>query len=190
MSLPEHTTNYSNSNKSEQGTSSSSRKREPEPKFVDTINPLLKFSNDELEQMNEEFDEFFESSSSSSDDEPIDIESPPINKKLKLKRKREMEEEVNLNFFKRSDEDTHAKQKILGAFLDENSQAERTDKNSSSSDDEMPSTKFRRGGDLPSDLDMGSDNSVGSDGPIDEDDDGQWNMMGAALEREFLGLDE
>lgn len=57
-------------------------------------------------------------------------------------------------------------------------------------EDEMPSARFRRGGDLPSDLDIGSDcGSVGSNEPIDEDDDGDWNMMGAALEREFLGLE-
>lgn len=136
--------------------------------------------------MNEEFEEFFESSSSS--DEPIDIESPPINKNLKRKRKREAEEEVNLNFFTRPDEETHTKE-ILGALSNEYSQTSKNN-SSSSEEDEMPSTKFRRGGDLPSDLDMGSDqDSVGSDPPIDEDDDGDWNMMGAALEREFLGLD-
>jgi len=54
--------------------------------------------------------------------------------------------------------------------------------------DEMPSARFRRGCDLPSDLDMGSDYSQGSQDPID-DDDGEWNMMGSALEREFLGLE-
>lgn len=57
-------------------------------------------------------------------------------------------------------------------------------------EDEMPSERFRRGGDLPSDLDIGSDcGSVGSEDPIDEEDDGDWNMMGAALEREFLGME-
>lgn len=57
-------------------------------------------------------------------------------------------------------------------------------------DDEMPSERFRRGGDLPSDLDMGSEcGSAGSEDPIDEEDDGDWNMMGAALEREFLGME-
>lgn len=55
--------------------------------------------------------------------------------------------------------------------------------------DESPSDKFRRGGDLPSDLDLGS--NCGSDASTSDDqgDDGDWNMMGAALEREFLGLD-
>lgn len=53
----------------------------------------------------------------------------------------------------------------------------------------MPSTKFRRGEALPSDLDLGENESAdspGSEDPPDEIDDGDWNMMGAALEREFL----
>ena len=53
-------------------------------------------------------------------------------------------------------------------------------------DDEMPGTKFRRGEALPSDIEFGDDDSCGSDDPPDEIDDGEWNMMGAALEREFL----
>jgi len=54
--------------------------------------------------------------------------------------------------------------------------------------EESPSSKFRRGEALPSDLDLGEDESAsqGSDEPPDEVDDGDWNMMGAALEREFL----
>lgn len=56
-----------------------------------------------------------------------------------------------------------------------------------SSVDEFPSTKFRRGQELESDLDFGQDsNSEGSVEPPDDVDDGEWNMMGAALEREFL----
>lgn len=56
-----------------------------------------------------------------------------------------------------------------------------------SSVDEYPSTKFRRGQQLESDLDFGQDsNSEGSAEAPDEVDDGEWNMMGAALEREFL----
>lgn len=53
-------------------------------------------------------------------------------------------------------------------------------------DEDSPSSKFRRGEALPSDLDLGDEDSVGSDDPPDEVDDGDWNMMGAALEREFL----
>lgn len=48
--------------------------------------------------------------------------------------------------------------------------------------------KFRRGEPLPSDLDLGDDSqdTPGSDEGVDDVDDGEWNMMGAALEREFL----
>lgn len=36
-------------------------------KFIDTINPLLSFSNDDLEAMNEDVNEFYESDSSDDD---------------------------------------------------------------------------------------------------------------------------
>lgn len=169
--------------------------RKDEPKFMDTINPLLKFTNDDLEKMNEEFEEFFESSSSSDDDEPRDIESPPMAKNLRRKRKREAEEEVNINFFTRPEADT-IDMKLTGQQDGTTDQTttdngEGDESGSGSSSDDMPSTKFRKGGDLPSDLDMGTeDESQGSEPPLDEDDDGDWNMMGAALEREFLGLDQ
>lgn len=54
------------------------------------------------------------------------------------------------------------------------------------SDSEPLGDTFRRGGTLPSDVEMNED-SVGSEEPIDDISDGDWNMMGAALEREFLG---
>lgn len=40
-------------------------------KFIDTLNPLLSFSNDDLAAMNEDVDEIYESDSS--DDDPVDI---------------------------------------------------------------------------------------------------------------------
>lgn len=51
---------------------SSLNKPVDEPKFIDTINPLLSFSNDDIDEMNQEFDQFFESDSST-DEENIDI---------------------------------------------------------------------------------------------------------------------
>lgn len=36
---------------------------------MDTINPLLSFSNADLAEMNQEFDQFFDSSGSSDDDD-------------------------------------------------------------------------------------------------------------------------
>lgn len=66
-------------------------------------------------------------------------------------------------------------------------QCEQTvEEDGNSSADEFPSTKFRRGENLDSDMDIGDSNSEGSIEPPDEVDDGEWNMMGAALEREFL----
>lgn len=45
------------------------------PKFIDTINPLLKFTTDDLADMNQEFDQFFESDDefTSDDNEPTDM---------------------------------------------------------------------------------------------------------------------
>lgn len=203
--MTEHVVNYSELNECSQ---TEIRPAGPEPKFRDTINPLLKFSNADLAAMNQEFDQFFESDSSS-DDEPGDIgnlkflikfkfltlaclENPPIDRKLKKKRKQEDEKEEvqSKKFFKSEQEEV--------SFSLQQSSAKRTTDSSSNEDedaeedDEMPSTKFRRGENLPSDLDIGSgsdDNSGNSDNANDEMDDGEWNMMGAALEREFLGLE-
>lgn len=62
--------------------------------------------------------------------------------------------------------------------------------NNSTEDDESPVVKFRRGEKLDSDLEISQDESQGSvdsdDPPDDDGDDREWNMMGAALEREFL----
>lgn len=59
-----------------------------------------------------------------------------------------------------------------------------------STEDESPSVKFRRGEKLDDDMiDMDAEETMDSEGsldPPDEVDDGEWNMMGAALEREFL----
>lgn len=60
---PEHVVNYAE--KSE--IPSTSNCQEP-AKFVDTINPWLSFSNADLDEMNKEVDQFFESDSSSEDE--------------------------------------------------------------------------------------------------------------------------
>lgn len=55
---------------------------------------------------------------------------------------------------------------------------------SESDDDETLNTKFRRGEALPSDLDLDYNTEEGTE--EDQESDGEWNEMGAALEREFL----
>lgn len=64
--------NYSNLNDADVSSSEQSTSKMGEaPKFIDTINPLMKFSNDDLEAMNEDVNEFFESDSS--DDDSVDL---------------------------------------------------------------------------------------------------------------------
>lgn len=53
-------------------------------------------------------------------------------------------------------------------------------------EDETLMAKFRRGEGIPSDIDFGEGSSIGSEDPPDEISDGDWNMLGAALERDFL----
>lgn len=62
--------NYNDAVVSTSEPSSSSNIDDEKPKFIDTINPLLSFSNDDLEAMNEDVNEFFESDSS---DDSVDI---------------------------------------------------------------------------------------------------------------------
>lgn len=74
--------------------------------------------------------------------------------------------------------------------LEEDDEQRRVDNNGGSSnddEDEEPSNKIRKNLELENDLDIEQDtNSDGSVEAPDEADDGEWNMMGAALEREFL----
>lgn len=104
-----------------------------------------------------------------------------MTKSLRKRKKAEEAEDGNNIFKKKCNNDTEV---INFDVIEDSMQNEEEE-----DDDEMPSTKFRRGEALPSDLDISSGDSAGSVEPIDEVDDGDWNMMGAALEREFLGLE-
>lgn len=125
---PEHSVNYNN--RTEHDTP-----MDTELKFIDTINPLMSFSNADIAEMNEEIENSESDSSDDSDEEPVDIENPPLTKVLR-KRKRAEKDEVNLNFFSRPE---NAKIKF------DLEQEESKQGDFSSSEDEMPSAKFRRG---------------------------------------------
>ncbi|XP_017061840.1 RNA polymerase II subunit A C-terminal domain phosphatase [Drosophila ficusphila] len=181
---PEHVVNYSE--KSEISPSSSKQQEEQSGNFRETLNPLLVFTNADIESMNKDYETFFESDSSS-DEGPVNFENPPMDKKL-LKRKREDDNSNRAHdFFTRSEDVMIGAPNMLEYDISSNDEAEDNNENEDD-DDEMPSAKFRRGEKLPSDLEMGSDSNSEKD-PEDEDD-GEWNMMGAALEREFLGLED
>ncbi|KAH8339952.1 hypothetical protein KR067_003359 [Drosophila pandora] len=182
---PEHVVNYSE--RSEISPSSSKQQEEQSGNFRETLNPLLVFTNADIESMNKDYDNFFESDSSS-DEGPVNFENPPMDKKL-LKRKREDDNSNRAHDFFTRGEDV-----MMGAPLnfDKEGITEEPDDNNEDGeeddDDEMPSAKFRRGEELPSDFEFGSDSN--SDNNQEDEDDGEWNMMGAALEREFLGLED
>lgn len=228
-SVLEHVVNYANFNEAdilssaEQSTSNIGEA----PKFIDTINPLLKFSNDDLEAMNDDVNHLIESDSSDDDDEDDDgsndvdlgigplkqycrlftvclfsfhsnwnfifpwLENPPLNKDLRKRKRAEEDEEIKRKMFHPNVENVATDANCDGdgdGGDSQKSSASSKSKSSRSSDDESPVDRFRRGCDLPSDLDTG-DNSANSSNNDDLEDDGDWNMMGAALEREFLGLD-
>lgn len=68
--------NYANLNEADCPSSSeqSTSNMGEAPKFIDTINPLLKFSNDDLEAMNHDVDDLIESDSSDEDDDSNDMD--------------------------------------------------------------------------------------------------------------------
>ncbi|XP_017015320.2 RNA polymerase II subunit A C-terminal domain phosphatase [Drosophila takahashii] len=185
---PEHVVNYSE--RSEISPSSSKQQEEQSGNFRETLNPLLVFTNADIESMNKDYETFFESDSSS-DEGPVNFENPPMDKKL-LKRKREDDNSNRAHdFFTRSEDVMIGAPNVMEFDISSNEEGDgdADDNNEKEDDDdEMPSAKFRRGEDLPSDLEIGSDSNSEKD-PEDEDD-GEWNMMGAALEREFLGLED
>lgn len=173
-SSPEHVPNYPVHD------SPAIRKRTPSGRFMDTINPLMSFSSDDIADMDKEVEDMLDDESDSDDD---------ANKKgthaLKSAPARKEEEEENSSSsgesltseYPRGFKRARSSQKQDAAIDTEGIE---------SSLDEFPSTKFRRGEKLDSDLDLGDSNSDGSVDPPDEIEDGEWNMMGAALEREFL----
>lgn len=158
-----------------------SRKRSPSGRFMDTINPLMSFSSADIADMDKEVDNIL--------DDDDESESDDAN---------EINDEINLanSLPKSDDESSSSAESLSGERIRGHKRKIEDTKNSSeeeaggSSLDEFPSTKFRRGEMLDSDLDFGQDsNSEKSDEAMDDVDDGEWNMMGAALEREFLSND-
>lgn len=84
------------------------------------------------------------------------------------------------------------KRKVYNGNPDTGSSKDKDDNRNSDDDDNNDSdddlvTRFRTGEDLSDDLDLG-DNSQDSVDDLEEDneDDREWNALGAALEREFL----
>lgn len=156
--------------------------------FANTINPLMSFTQEEIEFMDKEVEEDMEEQ-----DTIFDVDDA---------------EEYDTRTYHRSSESENSmandewapekkKRKIQNGNSDESSSEERDscgshddddDKNEDDDDDDDPIARFRRGGDLPDDLDLGdnSQDSIDDFEGGDNEDDREWNALGAALEREFL----
>lgn len=174
-SSPEHIPNYPVHD------APASRKRSPSGRFMDTINPLMSFSSADIADMDKEVDNILDDESESDEVNEADDET-----------------ELPKKFTKSDDESSSSSGESLTGEHIRGHKRKRGEENNTSEDeegresslDEFPSTRFRRGEMLESDLDFGQDsNSEKSEEPMDDVDDGEWNMMGAALEREFLSND-
>ncbi|CAG9860661.1 unnamed protein product [Phyllotreta striolata] len=180
-SSPQHTISYPEHGLPEM------RKRTPSGKFMDTINPLMSFSSDDIADMDKEVEDILDDDSDSSDEETSKKDAP---------NRTEIAADVTTNNVNDSSSSSsveslsaefprgHKRRKFDG-FDDEEGLQEH---NGSDGDDESPSEKFRRG-EIVNILDYEQDDTQDSVDPPDEVDDGEWNMMGAALEREFLSND-
>ncbi|XP_018333105.1 RNA polymerase II subunit A C-terminal domain phosphatase [Agrilus planipennis] len=191
-SSPEHVSEYGVHN------APAVRKRTDSGRFMDTINPLMSFSTDDIADMDKEVEDTLEDGDSESErDAPRSAEDPE-----RLNEDQEMAKDYITDVQKEtenssSDESITAemprghkrslkrRRRHVHYAHDDDDEIGLDDNESSDSD--SPSVKFRRGEDITSEVDMeGDSNSEGSIDAPDEIDDGEWNMMGAALEREFL----
>lgn len=160
--------------------------------FANSINPLMSFTQEEIEFMDKEVNEDME-------EQDMVFENADDAEEYGTKihyRSSDSEDSMNGE----SDVSKRKKRKIYNGNSDKSSSDEKDEKCDSDEDDndddddadndeddDDPVICFRRGQDLPDDLDLG-DNSQDSIDDFEEDneDDREWNALGAALEREFL----
>ncbi|XP_076668442.1 RNA polymerase II subunit A C-terminal domain phosphatase Fcp1 isoform X3 [Andrena cerasifolii] len=166
-----------------------------ENSFADSINPLMSFTPEEIEIMDKEVDEDMDDQEleppvfdTEDPDETEDIDGSQdidsTDEYVKEARYRgfDFEEQDNASEPKRK------KKKLYNESSEDDNSSSGKEDTLDDDDEDDPVTRFRRGEDLPDDLDLG-DNSQDSVEDLevgDNEDDREWNAMGAALEREFL----
>ena len=166
-----------------------------ENSFADSINPLMSFTPEEIEIMDKEVDEDMDDqeleppvydAEDADETEDIDgsqdIDSTDEYVKEARYKGFDFEEQDNASEPKRK------KMKLYNESSEDDNSSSGKDDTLDDDDEDDPVTRFRRGEDLPDDLDLG-DNSQDSVEDLeigDNEDDREWNAMGAALEREFL----
>ncbi|XP_039276137.1 LOW QUALITY PROTEIN: RNA polymerase II subunit A C-terminal domain phosphatase-like [Nilaparvata lugens] len=149
------------------------RQRTPSGRFMDTINPLMSFSSEDIADMDAEVEDIC--NESESDGEGDAQERPAKRKKFE-------------STFENDESSSSSADSLSGENIRGWSKKRLKPEEPDMEEEESLNTRFRRGEELPSDVDLGEDSgaSVGSEEPMDDISDGDWNMMGAALEREFL----
>ncbi|XP_012277661.1 RNA polymerase II subunit A C-terminal domain phosphatase isoform X2 [Orussus abietinus] len=140
--------------------------------FADSINPLMSFTQEEIANMDKEVEEDM------SDQEMMDPDLETEDTEIE-----DSQGEISPTKKRRTGDDSS---------IDDSSssQGHIRDVDDLDDDDDDPATRFRRGEDLPDDLDLGDNSQDSVDVDVldndDNEDDREWNAMGAALEREFL----
>ncbi|XP_054277966.1 RNA polymerase II subunit A C-terminal domain phosphatase-like [Macrosteles quadrilineatus] len=163
------------------------RQRSASGRFMDTINPLMTFSSEDIADMDAEVEDMCNDESDSDGEGEKETKKDTVRERVARKRKKSLEGY--------KDEDSSSSDNSISGSIvpkgwgkKQKLEDEEEEKARESSDNESLADIFRRGEELPSDVeDLGSEeNSAGSEDALDEISDKDWNMMGAALEREFL----
>ena len=181
-----------------------------EDSFADSINPLMSFTPEEIEIMDKEVEEDMDDQEA---DVPVfDVEE--VESARDIEELGELAEIADIGDTEECDKKSYRdsdsedlkrrkrkkrnekseKKKLLPdrkrkKFCNESSEDDTSSsENDDDDDDDDPVTRFRRGESLPDDLDLGdnSQDSVEDLEVMDNEDEREWNAMGAALEREFL----
>ncbi|XP_066142687.1 RNA polymerase II subunit A C-terminal domain phosphatase isoform X2 [Euwallacea fornicatus] len=186
------------------------RKRTPSGRFMDTINPLMSFSSDDIADMDKEVEDILDDDTDDSeeekkmiandvnieggeaDEEDTDIEEANFNHMVQTEildtydvQQDDGEREAAKNSLETDENEFNETDDVE----EHNSRKRRHEEDENSQD--VPSVKFRRGEDVDElDIDQAlqdpDDNDSDSFESPDEEDEGEWNIMGQALEREFL----
>ncbi|XP_076268185.1 RNA polymerase II subunit A C-terminal domain phosphatase Fcp1 [Rhynchophorus ferrugineus] len=165
------------------------RKRTLSGRFMDTINPLMSFSRDDIANMDKEVEDILDDESDSDGDNlqstQIDNEEEDDTDVEEAKFAHMIQTEIldphnqELNASSTSGIAKSLKKKTKRKRLLENENIK----------EELPSQRFRRGEYVDDELenvDRDPDDNDSDSFGAPEESDGEWNMMGAALEREFL----
>ncbi|KAL2737625.1 RNA polymerase II subunit A C-terminal domain phosphatase isoform X1 [Vespula squamosa] len=178
------------------------QKDELKDKFADSINPLMSFTQEEIEIMDKEVEEDMEDQDIEASVFDIDDNIEDYNKRTRGSNynSEESSNDEECKSFKKKrklynhssdddadDGDDNDDNDVDDGDNDDDDEDDNDDDDDDDDDDNDLTTRFRRGEDLPDDLDFGDNSQDSVDlEPIENEDDREWNAMGAALEREFL----